>query len=192
MNHLGWACEGGVRMHLLKLNNSWALWGSLCGWLWDASASSCCPCPFAGDKAAGPGDETYRRDSRHSRGAPGWLQSRGSVMSGCVGGARWEFICMMTAAVFYHCHKNNCKLRGSKTTWVYQFIVLCVRSLGELGRFLQSKSHKAKVSVLTGQDSSLEVLGETLLPASPSSVPCGFPTELLFPPGCCGRSPSAW
>ena len=99
---------------------------------------------------------------------------------------------MMTAAVFYLCHKNNCKLRGSKTTWVYQFTVLCVRSLGELGRFLQSRSHEAKVRVLTGQDSSLKVMGETLLPASPSSVLCGCPTELLFPPGCCGRSPSAW
>ena len=37
MNHLGWACEGGVRMYLFKLNNSRALRGSLCGWFRDIS-----------------------------------------------------------------------------------------------------------------------------------------------------------
>ena len=75
MNHLGWACEGGVRRYLFKLNNSRALRGSLCGWFRDTSASSCGPHPFVGDQAARPGDEAYRRDNRHPRGAPGWPQS---------------------------------------------------------------------------------------------------------------------
>ena len=70
-------------MYVFKLKNSGALWGSLCGWFSEVSVS---PPYVLGTEAAGRGDKAQRRDSRHYRGPPGWLQDPGLFMSGVLEG----------------------------------------------------------------------------------------------------------
>ena len=111
---------------------------------------------------------------------------------GCVGRACQGFICMMTAVVFYCCHKNDHKLRGSKQ---HEFISsqFCVSEVWvSWAGFSAPGLTRPRSKCRTARALLWRCWGRLCSQAYPgrwqSSVLCGCTTELLFPPGGVGTS----